>query len=254
VNAFSAFQSEAKSPTAYPKVALIAARLWAENSCQNGDFSSALEGYSIALEILPKVAWLGLSISSRHDWRIKEKSEDLVCSSVACAIQLGHLKQAMELLDAGRSYYWQQASALRQNLEQLKEENPELARELNDISWRLEQGSFPGSFLALGGPGIGSSTLRTEDIGRERRHLAGTREEIVNRIRQLPNFTNFLRPTPFPVLRSAITTGKVIINVSRLRVDALVVDNVQPIQHIPLPNINLEIISDLSNKIQNRLI
>jgi hypothetical protein len=75
----------------------------------------------------------------------------------------------------------------------------------------------------------------------------------VNRIRQLPKFSNFLRPTPFPTLRGAVTKGKVIIiNASQLRVDTLVVDNVGPIQHIPLPDINFETISDLSKRIQNR--
>jgi hypothetical protein len=68
----SSFKRAAKLETAYPSKALLAARKWAEISYLSGDLMSALEGYHTALELLPKVAWLGLNTSSRQHWLLQE--------------------------------------------------------------------------------------------------------------------------------------------------------------------------------------
>jgi hypothetical protein len=94
---------------------------------------SALEGYCTALEILPKVVWLGLDAASHHEWLLHERSENLGCLAATCAIRLGSLEEAVELLDVGRSVFWQQASSLRSDLELLMEQ-PELATELESGS------------------------------------------------------------------------------------------------------------------------
>jgi hypothetical protein len=86
-----------------------------------------------------------------------------------------------------------------------------------------------------------------EDIGRERRQLVSQWEILVERVRELPQFRHFLKPTPFHQLRQACSVGRVIIiNASRYGVDALIFGATGPIEHVPLPNIDLE---DLSNKI-----
>jgi len=98
------------SKAAYPRDALHAARYWADLAYRHGDISSALDGYRVALEILPRIAWLGLSTTSRQNWLFDTYSEGLSCLAATCAIQQGHVEEAVELLDLGRSMFWQQAS------------------------------------------------------------------------------------------------------------------------------------------------
>ncbi|KIM91726.1 hypothetical protein PILCRDRAFT_811016 [Piloderma croceum F 1598] len=244
----STFKAAAQSKAAYAHHALYSARRWADISRRHGDLVSALEGYHTALEILPKVAWLGLDVSSHHDRLLNERSENLGCLAANCAIQLGHLEEAVELLDLGRSVFWQQASSLRCDVEALRREQPELANELESVGRRLDAGNFSGSFFTADEQNV--RVHSTEDIGKERRHLVVMWENLVERVRQLPQFEYFLKPIPFRNLRRAATTGQVvIINVCEVGVDALIFGALGPIDHVPLPKINLKTLTKLSSNV-----
>jgi CHAT domain-containing protein len=247
------FKAAARLKSAYPRHALDSARKWARVSHQNGDLASALDGYRTALETLPKVAWLGLDAPSHHDWLLREGSENLGCLAATCAIRLGCLEEAVELLDVGRSVFWQQASSLRSDLEMLRVGHPELAKELESVGRKLDVGTFSGvssAFEEHGDAGINN----IENVGKERRRLVGVWEGLVEKVRQLPQFTYFLKPIPFPQLRQAISTGRVvIINTSEYGVDALIFSAIGAIEHVPLPKITLDKLTELSgNVILNR--
>ncbi|KIM83044.1 hypothetical protein PILCRDRAFT_819834 [Piloderma croceum F 1598] len=242
--AISAFRTAARLPTAYPSRALFAARRWALSSHLNNDLLSALEGYCTALETLPKVAWLGLSTDSRQKWLVEEGAEDLSRLAASCAIQLGHFEEAVELLDLGRSIFWQQASTLRGDLERLREEAPAMAAQFESAGQKLEASNFSNSPLHVD-QGVGV------DIGEERRRLVSVWENLLDKIRQLPEFEYFLRPVPFRQLRQAATGGLVvIINASEYRVDALIFDEVREIEHVSLPDIDLDTLSQLARDIR----
>ncbi|KIM72706.1 hypothetical protein PILCRDRAFT_829611 [Piloderma croceum F 1598] len=228
----SSCKAAAKLKAAHPSVALSAARKWARMSHNNGDLLTALDGYRVALELIQKVAWLGLDARSRQDALLRVKPEALGCHAATCAIQLGRFEEAVELLDLGRSFFWQQASLLRSDLEILKEEHPQLANRFDIICQQLNAGYF------------------SEEIGRNRRHLVGEWEKLVDGIRQLPKFKYFLKPTPFCQLRQACVTGWVIIiNASAHVVDALIFGAIGPIKHVPLPNIDLNSLVELARNI-----
>lgn len=244
----SAYQAAAQSKTGYPRHTLIAARHWAEVSYDNGDLSFALEGFRTALAILPKVAWLGLDTTSRQDWLIDIKSEELSCLSATCAIKLGLLEEGVELLDLGRSVFWQQASSLRSDLGLLRDEAPELARKLESVGQRLDAGHFSSLISNIGEQNTVGHNMT--DIGRARRHLVGVWEDLLEEVRRLPKFEYFLRPMPFRQLRQAATTGTVIIiNVSQYGVDAIIFDATYLIEHVPLSNIDFETVTELSSNI-----
>jgi hypothetical protein len=66
----------------------------------------------------------------------------------------------------------------------------------------------------------------------------------------LPQFKYFLRPVPFDQLRQASAVGRiVIINASKYGVDALIFGAAQSIDHVSLPNIDLEALAKLSKEI-----
>ena len=71
--------------------------------------------------------------------------------------------------------------------------------------------------------------------------------DVVARIRSLPNFEFFLKPTPFQALRAAAANGPVIVlNVSNLRTDAIIVlSNANPVL-VPLPGASHQVISELA--------
>jgi tetratricopeptide (TPR) repeat protein len=241
------FKAAARLKSAYPRLALDAARKWARVSHQNGDLASALDGYRTALETLPKVAWLGLDAPSHHDWLLRERSENLGCLAATCAIQLGCLEEAVELLDVGRSVFWQQASSLRSDSETLRVGHPELAKELESVGRKLDMETFSGLPSAAEEHG-GIEIDNIEDFGKERRRLVGIWEGLVERVRQLPQFAYFLKPVPFPQLRQAVSTGRVvIINISEYGVDALIFSAIGAIEHVPLPKITLDKLTELSS-------
>ena len=250
ISSVSSYREAAQSRTAYPRQALSAAREWADISHQHNDFSSALEGYQAALQILPQVAWLGLEATSRQDELLREQCQGLDCLAATCAIQSGHLQEGVELLDLGRSVFWRQAASLRGDLELLREVKSALAGELEGIGRLLDAGNFSGSLLNAGEQNFGADLPSQEDTGAQRRRLVSSWEKLIDQVRQLPGFENFLKPLPFHQLRQVVTEGQVvIINASLYGVDALIFGATGPITHVPLPDIDLESLTKLSGDI-----
>jgi CHAT domain len=235
----SAFQAAAQLKTAYPRDAFRAAQAWANLAYTHNDILSALDGYRMALDILPRVAWLGLSALAREDLLIQAGSGDLACLAATCAIQLGRLEEAVELLDLGRTVFWQQSSTLRADFEVLKDKAPGLACEIKEVGQKLDAWNFSGLL-----PHVKCQSAEvngTEEVDKERRSLVGKWEVLVERVRQIPQLEHFLRPMPFCQLRQAVADGLVIIiNVSRYKVDALIFDADHQIDHVPLPNTDFE--------------
>jgi tetratricopeptide (TPR) repeat protein len=242
------FKAAAQLKAAYPQQALSAAQQWAITSHKYGDLVFALEGYRTALELLPKVAWLGLTTSSRHDWLLREKSENLGCLAATCAIQLGSLEEAVELLDLGRSVFWQQASSLRSDLEKLRKAAPKLTKELERVGQLLDARNFSDSAFTIGEDDVRNGQHNAEEVVKERRRLVGEWEALVERVRQLPQFEYFLQPIAFHQLRQAFSAGQVIIiNASQFGVDALIFNATGPVEHVSLPDIDLETLTTLSS-------
>ena len=243
----SSFKAAAKLQAAYPDQALIAAYKWAQTSYLHDDLTSALDGYRTALELLPTVAWLGLDASLQQDWLLQANSGSLGCDAAACAIQLGHFDEAIELLDLGRSVFWQQASSLRGDLRNLKENYPALAAELENVGQELNAANFSSQSSTTEDNIAGNVQHSQEDIIQKRRHLAGEWKKLVERVRQLPEFQYFLKPIPMPQLRQAFIMGQaIIINVSKYKVDALIFGATGPVEHVPLPDIDYETLANLS--------
>jgi CHAT domain-containing protein len=184
---------------------------------------------------------------------LREKSGDLGTLAATCAIQLGKFEAAVELLDLSRSILWQQASSLRSDLDLLRAEDPELAKELQRVGHQLDAGNFSHSLLTTGDESVSHDQRSSEEIGKERRRLVGLWEDLVEQVRQLPKFKYFLKPVPFDELRQASAGREIIvINASNYRVDALIFGASQPIEHVPLPDIDLKVLSELTDDILHR--
>ncbi len=99
---------------------------------------SSLEAYSKSLELLEILIATGRSLESRHlrlTSKAIRKSQTLAVDSAACAISLGYIEMAVEMLEQGRSLLLNQAGRYRTPVDGLEDT---LAEEFRAISARME--------------------------------------------------------------------------------------------------------------------
>jgi hypothetical protein len=116
-----------------------AAKSWARHADSRHD--SDLDVYHTAIQLLPRLAMLGLDLPSRQQ-ALTSASDGLVHDAAACAIRSGQCERAVELLEEGRAVFWSQALQLRSPMTDLRDVAPELEQKLRSIPLALEQGSF----------------------------------------------------------------------------------------------------------------
>jgi hypothetical protein len=107
---------------------------------------SPLDAYAVALQLLPELAWLGLSIPNRHHHLLK--AGVVVRDAVAAAITAEQYDTAIEWLEQGHSIVWAQLLQLRTPIADLQDKYPSLANELKYLSRELEgAGSHDGLIM-----------------------------------------------------------------------------------------------------------
>jgi len=221
----------AQLPAASAEIRLDAARAWGRVARALGQRGAAADGYALAVDLLPQLAWRGL------DRRVQEHFlgdwSGLANDAACVAIEAGDPERAVALVDQGRSVLWTQALHLRSDPARLAERDPELAAELDRIRQQLDTPRAPVDVASREG-------AMAAEIAREKRGSLATRwDALVAHIRNtVDGFGDFLAPTPFPELRTAAGNGPVVIlNASRLGCHALVVSATDPVRVIPLPEL-----------------
>jgi hypothetical protein len=205
--------------------------------------TKALKAYSIAGLLLPRLIWFGQSVASRQR-SLTSKPANLASDAAACAISLGFLERAVELLDHGRSIFWSQAMDIRTNLIDFKNLDAGLAIEFENVARTLDRGAFQDQEPI-------PEQKSPVDSTKQRRHLAEKLERLLLRIRELPGFENFMQPLPFSQLRHAAAGGPIVIlNVSSYRCDALIVTVDSPPKLVPLPELSLGRATELAANVR----
>jgi CHAT domain-containing protein len=157
-------------------------------------------------------------------------------------LDLGQLEKAIETLERGRALLWSEMRHLRTSTDQLLEANPDLGGKFAAVSRELEEltKSIAPSH-EIGMDDVVADDVRAGDqFGRvllRQRGLLKERDKLISQIRALPGFARFLASQPFDTLRSAASSGPVIIiNHSEPRSDILIlVHNASP-SLIPTPS------------------
>ncbi|KAG9044417.1 hypothetical protein FS842_001481 [Serendipita sp. 407] len=231
------FSAASLSPVGYPSVRLAAAREWI-GAAITTNHTSLLTACECATTIIPLVAWLGLSILDRHQHLAQIGG--IVRDVASIAISLGKCDKAIEWLEQGRSIVWTQILQLRTPVDELGAVEPDLAGRLLHVSSLLDQGMKSTKSHHEGEPSL-------EEEAQQYRALARERDEIIERIRSLPRFGDFLRPPKLHQLVNAAKEGPVVVlNVSNIRCDALaLVYGADEVIHIPLPDLTSEKITQL---------
>jgi len=208
--------------------------------------SSLLEAYTFALDLLPKLAWLGLPIHDRHHGLIF--SGNVVSDAAAAAIQFGEYGTAIEWLEQGRSIVWGQLLQLRTPIDELHDQNPALAARLSQLSRELEQASACDNLQV----GDRSNQLSLEKVAQKHRRLTSEWEDLVKQVRKVPSFERFLLPKTLSQLQFAAHSGPVVVlNTSKFRCDALILmPNLDDVLHLPLPDFTFKQAQELQHSLK----
>jgi hypothetical protein len=233
----SHYSSAAQARTGQASVRFRAASSWA-HVAQVVQHPSLLQAYTVALDLLPQLAWLGLSITDRH--YLIQEAGPVVQDATAAAIAASHYTQAIEWLEQGRSIIWGQLLQLRTPIEDLKMSHPNLANRLIFLSTQLELFGIRESSPEKSDTQIRKSPLF---IAKQCHDYAYERDELIKKIRELEGFNRFMLPKTFSELSTVAKAGPVVVlNISNTRCDALILlpgldDN--EVMHVPLPDFML---------------
>jgi hypothetical protein len=235
--AISVYALAAHSTTGPAHIRFYAASQWAQ-CAKMGESSSPMDAYHVALDLLPELAWLGLSIGDRHHQLLE--AGKVVRDGAAAAIASDQPEKAVEWLEQGRSVIWGQFLNLHSPVDALKHCHPTLAHRLVSLSAQLE-GSATGTTMAESIQSGPQSSL--ESVADRAHHNALERGELLKEIRQLEGFERFLLPKTISKLSIAAQEGPVVVlNIADDKCDALVLvpglDD--EVMHIPLTNFKPE--------------
>ena len=214
-----ALRQAADSTTAPAVTRLRAARLWAETAASAQRWVEALEAYAAAADLLAVVAWRGVGRTSRE--QMLHEMSGLGADAAACAVAAGEPRRAVELVEQGRAVLWSQLLEVRTDLAALRDAAPELAAQMQEVRGALDavDGAEPDEAM----------------------RLAREWDSLLQRVRALPGFERFGAAPEFGALTAALPVGGpvAIVNVSRWRCDALLVDRDQ-VRVVPLTGVTTE--------------
>ncbi|PVF92332.1 TPR-like protein, partial [Serendipita vermifera] len=243
--AVSHFSAAATSPDGTPAQRFKAADSWIKLASRISH-DSLLAAYGCALDLMPLVAWLGLPMPDRHQQLVKIGGTTR--DAAAGAISAEQYDKALEWLEQGRSIVWTQILQLRTPVDRLREVDPGLAHQLLQVSRSLDRG------IQDTDPSNRTNSF-IEEKGRRHRALTAEWEALINQVRSLTGFEDFLRPLHSSQLINAAQDGPVVVlNIADNRCDALaLVPGLEDVVHIPLPNITSNRVRELCNELKDQL-
>ena len=235
--AISAYCSSATHINGAPSLHFHAAKTWAQLSQLSGD-ADTLEAFRTAIELLAQVAGLEQTVSKRYT-NLGDAS-NLTTSASAAAIDAGQSGTAVEWLEQGRCLVWNQIQQLRSPVKNLCIHSPSLADHFLYIANELETfGSRQTKSIVSSEADSMSQMITTQDENKRHVELAKDWTELLEKIRNLPGFSDFLcPPTCSNLFQDLPQDGPVVIfNIHQNRCDAfaLIFGTDAPL-HIPLPN------------------
>jgi hypothetical protein len=206
-----------------------------------------MDAYLTAIELLPRLAMLGSGLHARQR-ALTSGSDGLARDAAACAIRSGQYGKAVELLEEGRAIFWSQALQLRTPMSHLREVAPELEMKLKSLSFVLEQGSLRDTSRSLS-----DSPQKVMSMEQEARHFYRLNVEwleTLEKVRQLHEFQDFLRPNRLSTLQdAAVSAPVVILNASKSGCDCLIMTSCD-VKHVPLSGLSFDFVKTLVGLMQ----
>ena len=181
------------SLSATPDQQIEAAMTWA-SFAMSLNLNKTLTAYYSALATLPNILWIGNSLGDRHNSLIRLNIPQLVSSAVAAAVKFNNIKCAVEFLEQGIAITYRQILELKDEPTHLMEKHPKIGLEFQKISMKLQE--------------INNPFRKIKD---DSHSLVIRQKDVINKIRTLPGFKDFLLPKLFEKLSEAAKYGPVIL-------------------------------------------
>jgi hypothetical protein len=212
-----------------------------------------MPAFRTALELLPELSWLGLSVRDRHHHLVT--AGQVVRDAVGTAINACEYGTALEWLEQGRSVIWGQILELRTPVDALKHSHPVLAEKFLLLSRQLEDAGTRDTSLQ---PGLMDRHWESLHSAGQRYHAAANaRNLLLKEIRALHKFDRFLLPKTMSEHSRAAQKGLVVIlNVNSWQIcDALVLMSGpnHDVLRIPLPEFSTSIAEALEESLRSLL-
>ena len=145
-------------------------------------------------------------------------------------VDQGQLEEAIETLERGRALLWSEMRYLRASIDQLPQADPQLGEKFAAVNRDLEEltkSTLPSLDLVTDDDGAAEDLRAVGPFGHllvKQRKLLEERNKLISQIRALPGFDKYLTSPSFDMLRSAASSGPVIIiNHSIWRSDILII-------------------------------
>ena len=200
---------------------VLAGRRLVQIHLNKRQWHQAYEHSNTALRLIPRLTMRSLEISDKQ--HLISQIVGLACDSTAAALQNREAPLiALNMLEEGRGVLAASIQELRIELSDLQQSHPELADQFICLRDDLEHPVVQHSFLKDEIMGI---SLRGN--GQIQRYDAGKKlDELIDKIRNQPNFERFLLPPNEMEMQVAAKCGPVVvINVSPCRCDALLIES-----------------------------
>lgn len=190
-----------------------------------------------------KIAGVGLNAKTRHEYLAKNPTS--ASRAAAQAIRQGKLELAIEYLERGRLIMWRQTLELRSSLESLRLASPSLADQLAAVVEELDSNARVQSVSVYASTFWGVTD--PDRILRYNRELAEQYDSLLEQIRELDGFSDFLRPFLYTDVAGIASEGPVIVlNLCDEGCDALVLLE-SGIHHVGLPRAEFEALSNMKS-------
>jgi tetratricopeptide (TPR) repeat protein len=187
-------------------------------------FDEALDGFTEAVRMMEEAAWAGMGRADQQ--RLLTELNGLPMDAAATAIEVGHIEEAIDLLERGRGVLLARLLEVPGLHAQLASREPGLAEELAWVQNALDASTDQRPVVAdSAASGTGAQLLGTAD---RRNRLARRRAEILGQIRSRPELQDLASPQDSTRLRQVASYGPVVIvNISQYRCDALILSKDQ---------------------------
>ena len=252
--AFQHFKKAANHGLGILRERLSAAVEWAtEARCHQHD--TTMDAYKTAMDLLDRCQITYMTVDSKHEFLAHhltaKEASSLSSDAASFAIEKGHLKEAVEILERGRTFVWATMRGYRPELGILRRSRSDLANKFESLSTKLERFAVL-SELPSSHPAHPALLAPLDDRAvRDGNVLRDEWDATVKDIRNVLGFRGFLKPQSFDGLhglRQAAAEGPVVmLNLSNnYKADALILLPSTPIIPVPLgkPEDIVELIQD----------
>lgn len=237
-----------QNSAASSKDRLAIAIRWA-HAAQKHRHRSVIDAYSMSLQCLDRCLISYPDVDSQQRF-LATVDISLASNAASAAIDAHNLKAAVELLDQGRALLWSKMAGYRYPLDQLRKHDEELADQFGTLSVQLEHLALPSESSGPMNSNIPMSSTHSK-VKMQRYHdLSEKWDKMLEQIRNIKGFSNFLQAVPFDTLQTAAAADPIIlVNISEYRSDAIILRTNKPPILVRLPNVQPGYLTDLSKQL-----